>query len=115
MKIIYQNSRVRESFSSKYQNKWKYPDVVKEKLRSIENALEQATCLQDIVRIPQYHFHQLKGKRKHEWSIYVGKTGYRVTLIPCDDKEHEIVSGDIIAQCKMIKIVKVTEVSNHYE
>ena len=57
----------------------------------------------------------MKGKRKHEWSIYVGNTGYRVTLIPCDDEENEIISGDILAQCKMIKIVKVTEVSNHYE
>ena len=36
-------------------------------------------------------------------------------MIPCDDNGNEIVYGDIMAQCKMIKIVKVTEVSNHYE
>ena len=36
-------------------------------------------------------------------------------MIPCDDDEKEILEGDILAQCKMIKIVKVTEVSNHYE
>ena len=36
-------------------------------------------------------------------------------MIPCDDNRNEIVYGDIMAQCKMIKIVKVTEVSNHYE
>ena len=28
---------------------------------------------------------------------------------------YEITEGDILVQCKMIKIVKVTEVSNHYE
>ena len=32
-----------------------------------------------------------------------------------DDEENEIVEGDIVAQCKIIKIIKVTEVSNHYE
>ena len=36
-------------------------------------------------------------------------------MIPCDDNGNEIVDGDIMTQCKMIKIVKVTEVSNHYE
>lgn len=52
-----------------------------------------------------------------ERMIYVrlGNTGYRVTMIPCDNDGNEIVEWDILAQCKMIKIVKVTEVSNHYE
>lgn len=52
-----------------------------------------------------------------ERMIYVrlGNTGYRVIMIPCDNDGNEIVEGDILAQCKMIKIVKVTEVSNHYE
>ena len=36
-------------------------------------------------------------------------------MILCDDFENEIIEGDIMAQCKMIKIVRVTEVSNHYE
>ena len=36
-------------------------------------------------------------------------------MIPCDEYEQEILDGDILFQCKMIKIVKVTEVSNHYE
>lgn len=36
-------------------------------------------------------------------------------MIPCDADENEITDGDIMAQCKYIKIVKVTEVSNHYE
>ena len=36
-------------------------------------------------------------------------------MIPCDVSGNEITEGDILAQYKMIKIVKVTEVSNHYE
>lgn len=74
-----------------------------------------ADSLMDIANYPPFHFEHLKGDRKDEWSIRLGKTGYRVTLIPCDNDENEITEGDILAQCKMIKIVKVTEVSNHYE
>ena len=55
------------------------------------------------------------GNRKDEWSIRLGNTGYRVTMIPCYNDGREIIEGDILAQCKMIRIVKVTEVSNHYE
>lgn len=29
--------------------------------------------------------------------------------------ENEIIDGDIMAKCRMIKIVCITEVSNHYE
>ena len=36
-------------------------------------------------------------------------------MIPCDNDGIEITEGDILARCKTIKIVKVTEVSNHYE
>lgn len=57
----------------------------------------------------------MKVTRKNEWSIRVGNTGYRVTMIPCNDDEEEIVEGDILAKCRIIKIVKITEVSNHYE
>ena len=115
MEILYKNKTAEQQFSSKYKNKWRYPEQVKTKLLAAENAFKSATSLQDIVSYVPFHFHQLKGDRKHEWSIYLEKTGYRVTLIPCDDDGNTITSGDIIAQCKKIKVVLVTEVSNHYE
>lgn len=74
-----------------------------------------AESLMDVANYPPFHFEHLKGDTKDEWSIRLGNTGYRVTMIPCDNDGNEIVEGDILAQCKMIKIVKVTEVSNHYE
>lgn len=115
MVITYKTKSVEQQFSSKYQKKWRYPAAVKEKLKAAENFIEQAVSLHDIVMFPSFHFHRLIGDRKGEWSIYLGKTGYRVTMIPCDDNGKEILSGDIIAQCKTIKIVTVTEVSKHYE
>ncbi len=74
-----------------------------------------AEYLMDIANYIPFHFEHLRGDRKDEWSIRLGKTGYMVTMIPCDNDGSEIIKGDILAQCKMIKIVKVTEVSNHYE
>lgn len=115
MEILYKNKTVERQFSSKYKNKWRYPEQVKTKLQATENAFKAATSLQDIANYKPFHFHPLKGDRKDEWSIYLGNTGYRVALIPCDDNGNTITSGDIIAQCKIIKVVLVTEVSNHYE
>ncbi len=113
--ILYKNKTVKEQFCSEYKKKWKYPDQVKKKLEAAENYIVNADSLRDIVNYIPFHFERLKGHRKNEWSIRLGNTGYRVTMIPCDDSGHEIVEGDILAQCSSIKIVKVTEVSNHYE
>lgn len=115
MKILYKNKTAKQQFSSECKNKWRYPKQVQIKLQATENFFMLATSLQDIVNYKPFRFHQLQGDRKREWSIYLGNTGYRVSLIPCDEEGNEIISGDIIAQCKSIKVVLVTEVSNHYE
>ena len=115
MTILYKNKTAKEQFCSEYKKKWRYPDQVKKKLEAAENFIINSDSLLDIANYPPFHFERLKGNIKDEWSIRLGNTGYRVTMIPCDDNGNEIVDGDIMAQCKMIKIVKVTEVSNHYE
>lgn len=115
MKILYKNETAKKQFSSEYKKMWRYPEQVKKKLEAAENFILNSSSLLDIANYPPFHFERLKGNRKYEWSIRLGNTGYRVTMIPCDDKENEITEGDIMAQCKMIKIIKVTEVSNHYE
>ncbi len=115
IKIIYKNTTAERQFSSKFKNKWKYPEQVKKKLEATENFILSSESLQDIANYVPFHFERLKGKRRNEWSVRLGNTGYRVTLIPCNDNEEEIIEGDILSQCKVIKIIKVTEVSNHYE
>lgn len=115
MQILYKNETVKKQFCSEYKKKWRYPEQVKKKLESAENYIRNSESLIDVANYPPFHFEHLKGDRKDEWSIRLGNTGYRVTMIPCDNDGNEIVKGDILAQCKMIKIVKVTEVSNHYE
>lgn len=115
MTILYKNKTAEEQFCSEYKKKWRYPEQVKKKLEAAENFIKSSESLMDIANYSPFRFERLKGNRKDEWSIRLGNTGYRVTMIPCDDAGSEIVEGDIMAQCRMIKIVKVTEVSNHYE
>lgn len=115
MIILYKNKTAEKQFSSKYRNTWNYPKQVCTKLVAAENFIANASSLQDVAAYPPFNFHRLAGKRKDEWSIYLGNTGYRVTLIPCDEENKEITTGDILAQCKSIKVMLVTEVSNHYE
>ena len=115
MNILYENKFAEKQFCSRYKKKWKYPEQVRKKLEAAENYMINADSLMDVANYPPFHFERLRGNRKDEWSIRLGNTGYRVTMIPCDENENEILEGDILANCKMIKIVKVTEVSNHYE
>ena len=115
MKILYKSQRAKEAFCSEYKNIWHYPERVKVKLMFIESMITNFTCLMDLINYPSFRFHKLIGDRKGQWSIYVGSTGYRVSLIPCDENEQEILSGDVLALAKVIKIVEIVEVTNHYE
>lgn len=115
MKIIYKNTTAKKQFCSEYKRSWRYPEQVKKKLEAAENFIISAESLMDIANHIPFHFEHLIGNRQNEWSIRLGNTGYRVTMIPCDDNGAEIVEGDILAKCKSIKVVEITEVSNHYE
>lgn len=116
MRIIYKDRTAEKQFNSAYRKTWRYPEQVKKKLMAAENFILNAESLQDIANYTPFHFEKLKGDRKDEWSIRLGgNTGYRVTMIPCDERKRPIIDGDIFSKCKMIKIVMVTEVSNHYE
>lgn len=106
MNILYKNKLAEKQFCARYKKKWKYPEQVRKKLEAAENYMINADSLMDVANYLPFHFERLRGDRKDEWSIRLGNTGYRVTMIPCDENENEILEGDILANCKMIKIVK---------
>ncbi len=115
MIILYKNKKAEKQFSSKHRKAWRYPKQVQEKLVATETFISSADSLMDIANYPPFHFEILRGDRKDEWSIRLGSTGYRVILYPCDDEGNIITGGDILSRCKTIKIIMVTEVTNHYE
>lgn len=115
MHILYKNENIKKQACSEYCNKWRYPEQVKRKLLAAENYILNSESLMDIANYIPFHLEHLSGNRKVEWSIRLGNTGFRVIFIPCDDEGYEIIKGDILALAKQIKIIKLTEVSNHYE
>lgn len=90
MKISYRNRSVKKQFASEFASKWKYPEPVKLKLIAIELFIRNTKNLQDLINYNPYHFHQLQGKLKGEYSIYVGNTGYRVTMVLLDENDKTI-------------------------
>lgn len=115
LKILYKNKKVEEQFNPLFKKGWRYSKQVRQKIEDAHYFIEEADSLFDIASRRSFRFEKLKGNRKDEWSIRLGNTGYRVTLIPCGANEKPLINGDILKSCKVIKIVMVTEVSNHYE
>lgn len=115
MKILYRNSKIKKLCTDE---KFAIRNIgfeVTNKLFSVLNLIEASKNLKDILVLPQYKLHSLKGNRNDQYSIYLGKkTGFRLILIPLDENENVINSNDmnlyVMAVC-----VELLEVSKHYE
>ena len=61
-------------------------------LMSRINAIEQATVIKDIIVMPTFRFHQLKGKRKGYFAIDVKtiRDKWRIIVQPLDDEGHQV-------------------------
>ena len=116
MKIIYKTKKLQEECQDIRKATKAFNSNVAEKLISAINYIESAESLIDVRNYPPFHFHQLKFDKKEYCSIYLGKKlGYRLLVIPLLNGKpatsEEIFSSTAIE----IKIVKIEEVSNHYE
>ena len=122
LKLLYRNHKVEVQFSDAYTQLWRYPPDATRGLQHMNAYLRTATSFRSLADYRPFHLERLSGKLRRrkgptgEWSIKVGGTsGYRVLLIPCDDQGHELTSGDIMALATRISVIKITEVTNHYE
>ena len=81
------------------------------------NALQQAKTLKDIIVQPQFRFHDLKGKRAGTYAIDVRshRDPWRIILQPLDQNEEPYVVQGIDEICALVEIVRIEEVSIHYE
>ena len=114
MKINYQSDHLKK-LCTKQKYALKYIDLkVYKKLSSIINFIENADSLLDIKNYPAYHFHDLENEYNNQWVIYVGRTGYRIHIIPQDTNNSIIEKQDVIPNIRNIKIILIKEVSNHY-
>lgn len=86
-------------------------------LHSRINALKSAQVIKDIILTPQFHFHNLHGNREGTFAIDVKsrKDKWRIVLRPLDENEKEYNCCHIDEISNVVKIVKIEEVSAHYE
>lgn len=112
MHIAYKNRKLEKICTDLEEAKKHYPFKVAKKLLQAINKIETSESLHDIIHYPPFHFHSLKGKRIGDYTIDVAgrKSGYRLILRFCEEGV-----SDIQLISKMVKEVKVWEVSNHYE
>lgn len=85
------------------------------------NALQSAETLKDIVVQPTFHFHNLKNKNGRNLEGYFAidvksrREQWRIILQPLDENENPYVPCNIDQIAGKVKVIKVSEVSKHYE
>ena len=87
-------------------------------LQGVLNLIEQSPTLSDLIAFPHLHFQSTDFYIKNSYGLDIGgrKSQYRLIISPLDDKEN-VISRDenFYKTCKQIRIVKIEEVSKHYE
>ncbi len=85
------------------------------------NALENAESLQDIIVQPSFRFHKLGNKHGRNLEGYFAldvksiREPWRIIIEPLNEEKQKYVPCDIDKIAKIVRIVEIKEVSNHYE
>lgn len=85
------------------------------------NALKQADNIKDIILQPAFHFHKLDNKSGRNLRGYFAidvksrRDAWRIILEPLDDNKQPYDTCNIDEIAQVVRIVKILEVSKHYE
>ena len=85
------------------------------------NALEQAPTIKDIIVQPAFHFHNLENKYGRNLQCYFAidvksrREPWRIILQPLDENESPFDPCRIDEIAEYVRIVEISEVSQHYE
>ena len=111
MEIRYKDKKIRDICENEKKAIKRYNKIIAEKLIFSIEFLKNSNSLKDVADYRNFRFHELKYGRKGQFAIDLWKTtGYRLIIESITvNKENEIISYE------SINIVKIMEVSNHYE
>lgn len=119
MEIIYANEKVEQQCTSlKAATKLFGGDKnLALSLHARINAMANAEIIRDIIVLPQFHFHNLQGKFKGLFAVDVKsrRDKWRIILCPLDENKEEYNPCRIDEISGIVRIVKIEEVSPHYE
>lgn len=91
------------------------------KLLSRINSLEKAHTIKDIIVQTQFRFHNLSNKKGRDLSCHYAidvktrKEPWRIILVLLKDNFDIYTSESIDKIANIVKIVRIEEVSNHYD
>lgn len=118
--VIYKDDELKEFCHNKKKAARKLAGFADDLLAKI-NLIEEADSFNDIMSYLPFHCHQL-GKKQKDYTNFWGldvkgrKTAWRIIVAPLDHNERIIVpDADFCKICKTIKIIRIEEVSKHYE
>ncbi|MCR4851123.1 MAG: type II toxin-antitoxin system RelE/ParE family toxin [Lachnospiraceae bacterium] len=119
MRIIYENTKTEKQCTSiKEATKLFGGDKkLASSLLARINAIEQADVVKDIIVMPTFRFHNLKGKLDGYFAVDVKtiRDKWRIILQPLDEEENVFDPCNIDKIAAIVKIVEIREVSAHYE
>lgn len=119
MQVEYASERVKKQCSDSATAKKFFggSDILVRSLRSRINALEQAENLSDIINTPPFRFHNLKGNYAGYYAIDVktSRDPWRIILEPLRDDKSTYIPCHIDEVATVVRVVKIVEVSKHYE
>ena len=112
MKLIYTNKTVKKQCTELRKAKKDFSEKVAEKLHKLINLLESVDTLASVTAFPRHNFHQLKGKRQGQFALDIDgrRSSYRLIVCFREEDVEKVFSSPI-----EIEILKIEEVSNHYE
>ena len=123
MELIYATDKVEKQCTSvKAANKLFGGDAVwVRSLLARINALKEADTIKDIIVQPTFRFHDLKNKKGRNLEGYFAidvksiRESWRIIIQPLDESKQPYNPCNIDQIAGSVKIVEITEVSNHYE
>ena len=123
MELIYTNAKIEEQCTSLKATRMCFGgnNILATSLLARINALKQADTIKDIIVQPSFHFHDLKNKDGKNYKGYFAidvksrTDQWRIILEPLDENKEPYVPCNIDEISSNVRIVKIVEVSKHYE
>lgn len=123
MRVEYANQTVEKQCTSLKETKKLFGGNVQlaVSLQARINMLMQADTLHDIIVLPSYRFHNLVNKKRKKLDGYFAidvktkKESWRIILQPLNDELQPFESFNIDDIAKIVRVVEIKEVSDHYE
>jgi plasmid maintenance system killer protein len=123
LELVYVNDKVKSQCTSvKEANKLFSGDaMLARSLLARINALENAETIRDIIVQPAFHFHKLLNKNGNNLEGYFAidvktrREPWRIIIRPLDEEKEPYDPCNIDEIAGRVAIVKIMEVSKHYE